>query len=215
MAIILVIKELRRYPMKKIIASSIAFFFLLGCASATLIKSNPPGAKLYLDGQLKGETPYTYADRAAAGTMKSVTLKKEDYKDFTGHIKREVLSVGALIGGLFFLIPLIWILEYPPEYIFEMEKTESKLSDTPQKPQVTPPEKPVTTTPVAPSPGTANILTVNWTFANIRSGAGDNYPVVTTVKQGDKLTVIGESGDWFNVRLENGQEGWISNKVAK
>ena len=56
---------------------------------------------------------------------------------------------------------------------------------------------------------------VTWTFANIRSGAGDNYPVVTTVKQGDKLTVIGESGDWFNVRLENGQEGWISNRVVK
>jgi len=168
-----------------------------------------------LDGQFKGETPYTYADRAAAGTMKSVTLKKEGHKDFTGHIKREVLSVGALIGGLFFLIPLIWILEYPPEYIFEMEKLEGKVSDTPQKPQVTPPEKPVTTTPATPSPSATNILTVNWTFANIRSGADDNYPVVTTVKQGDKLTVIGESGEWFNVRLENGQEGWISNKVVK
>src|SRR4030043_1043558 len=96
-AIILVIKELRRYPMKKIIASSMTFFFLFGCASATLVKSNPPGAKLYLDRQLKGETPYTYADRAAAGTMKSVTLNKEGYKDFTGHIKREGLSVGALI----------------------------------------------------------------------------------------------------------------------
>src|SRR4030043_1684887 len=106
MAIILVIKELRRYPMKKIIASSIAFFFLLGCASATLIKSNPPDAKLYLDGQYKGETPYTYADRAAAGTMRTVTLKKEGYKDFTGYIKREQLSVGALIGGILILIPL-------------------------------------------------------------------------------------------------------------
>jgi hypothetical protein len=215
MAIILVIKGIRRHPMKKIVASSIAFLFLFGCASATLIKSNPPGAKLYLDGQLKGETPYTYADRAAAGTMKSVTLKKEDYKDFTGHIKREVLSVGALIGGLFFLIPLIWILEYPPEYTFEMEKREGKVSDFPPKPQVAPPEKPATATPTTPSPGAANIITVRWTFANIRSGAGDNYPVVTTVKQGDKLTVIGESGEWFNVRLENGQEGWISNRVVK
>ena len=201
--------------MKKIIALSIAFLFLFGCASATVIKSNPPEAKLYLDGQLKGETPYTYADRSAAGTMKSVTLKKEGYKDFTGHIKREELSVPALIGGILILIPLIWVLEYPPEYTFEMEKLEGKVSDFPTKPQVTPPEKPVRTTPATPSPGTGNIITVRWTFANIRSGAGDNYPVVTTVKQGDKLTVIGESGEWFNVRLENGQEGWISNKVVK
>jgi hypothetical protein len=108
--------------MKKLIALMTVFFFLFGCASATVIKSNPPGAKLYLDGQLKGETPYTYADRAAAGTMRTVTLKKEGYKDFTGHIKREELSVPALIGGILILIPLIWVLEYPPEYTFEMEK---------------------------------------------------------------------------------------------
>jgi hypothetical protein len=197
--------------MKKIIASSMAFFFLFGCASATLVKSNPPGARLYLDGQLKGETPYTYADRAAAGTMKSVTLKKEGYKDFTGHIKREELSVGALILGILVLWPLlIWVLEYPPEYTFEMV-----LTDLPTKPQVTPPEKPTTSTPVTPSSGKASIVTVTWTFANIRSGAGNNYSVVTTVKQGDKLTVIGESGEWFNVRLESGQQGWISNRVVK
>jgi uncharacterized protein YgiM (DUF1202 family) len=62
---------------------------------------------------------------------------------------------------------------------------------------------------------TEKIVTVTWTFANIRSDPGDNYPVVTTVKQGDKLTVIGESGEWFNVRVEGGQQGWISNRVVK
>lgn len=108
--------------MKKILSLMTVFFFFLGCASATVIKSNPPEAKLHLDGQFKGETPYTYSDRAAAGTMRTVTLKKEGYKVFTGHIKRETLSVGALIGGIFLLIPLIWVLEYPPEYTFEMEK---------------------------------------------------------------------------------------------
>ncbi len=110
--------------MRKLIALAMVFFFLFGCASSTLIKSNPTGAKLYLDGQLKGETPYTYSDRAAAGTLRTVTLKKEEYKDFNGTIKREQLSVGALIGGIFLLIPLIWILEYPPQYNFEMEKIQ-------------------------------------------------------------------------------------------
>lgn len=108
--------------MKKLIALMMVFFFLLGCASSTVIKSNPSEAKLYLAGQFKGETPYTYSDSAAAGTMRTVTLKKEGYKDFTGHIKREQLSVGALIGGILLLIPLIWVLEYPSEYTFEMEK---------------------------------------------------------------------------------------------
>jgi len=110
--------------MRKLIAMAMALFFLFGCASSTLIKSNPPGAKLSLDGQVQGETPYTYSDQAIAGTMRTVTLKKEGYKDFSGTIKREKLSVGALIGGIFLLVPLLWVLEYPPEYNFEMEKAQ-------------------------------------------------------------------------------------------
>jgi N-acetylmuramoyl-L-alanine amidase len=96
-----------------------------------------------------------------------------------------------------------------------MEKLESKPSDLTTKPQATAPEKPTTLTPIPPSPVKAKIVTVTWTFGNIRSGAGDNYSLIATVKQGDKLIVIGESGEWFNVRLENGQEGWIKNTVVK
>jgi len=59
------------------------------------------------------------------------------------------------------------------------------------------------------------IVTVSWTFVNIRSGAGNDYPVVGSVNQGDKLIVIGESGEWLNVRLENNKQGWISNRVVK
>jgi uncharacterized protein YgiM (DUF1202 family) len=76
-------------------------------------------------------------------------------------------------------------------------------------------EKPKTSTLVTPSSGTTNIVTVTWTYVNILSGPGNNYSVVASVKQGDKLTVIGKSGAWFNVRLENGQQGWVSNRVVK
>jgi hypothetical protein len=51
-----------------------------------------------------------------------VTLKQEGYKDYNGEIKRQELSVPALIGGIFLLIPFIWILEYPPQHTFEMER---------------------------------------------------------------------------------------------
>jgi uncharacterized protein YgiM (DUF1202 family) len=73
------------------------------------------------------------------------------------------------------------------------------------------------TSSLSPSsvPSDKGLVTVTWTFANIRSGVGNDYPVVKYVKQGDKLTVIGTSGDWLNVRFENGQEGWISNRVVK
>lgn len=108
--------------MKKLIVLTAALFFLFGCASATIIKSNPPGAKLYLDEELKGETPYTYQDKSPAGKSRIVTLKKEGYRDFIGQIKRNKFSPGAFVGGMIFIIPLIWITEYPSEYTFEMEK---------------------------------------------------------------------------------------------
>jgi len=107
---------------KKITALTLVFFFLIGCASTTLIKSNPPGAKLQVDGKVVGETPHFYTDKAVAGTVRTVTLKKEGYKDFNGYIEREKLSVPALIGGIFLFVPFVWILEYPSRYYFEMEK---------------------------------------------------------------------------------------------
>jgi len=108
--------------MKKLIAVAMVFFFLFGCASTTLIKSNPPEAKIQVEGQSVGETPYFYTDKAVAGTTKSVILKKEGYKEVNGYIKREKLSVPILIGGIFLIVPLVWVLEYPSQYNFEMEK---------------------------------------------------------------------------------------------
>jgi len=69
--------------------------------------------------------------------------------------------------------------------------------------------------PGQPTTSVSNVVTVTWTFANVRSGAGDDFSLVATVRQGDRLTVIGEDGDWLNVRLENGQVGWIDHKKVR
>jgi hypothetical protein len=107
---------------KKVIVLVTVICFLVGCSSSTLIKSDPPAAKLYLDGQYKCETPCTYKDTAPAGSSKTVLLKKEGYKDTTGLIKKEELVVGPLIEPILVLFPFIWIPGYPSEYTFEMEK---------------------------------------------------------------------------------------------
>jgi hypothetical protein len=95
----------------------------------------------------------------------------------------------------------------------EIKLTPQKV-DTPSKLQPTSTEKPLTPKEVTPQ-SSKNIVTVTGTSANIRSGAGNEFSIVTTVKQGDKLTFLGEYGEWFNVRLENGQEGWINNMFVK
>jgi uncharacterized protein YgiM (DUF1202 family) len=67
----------------------------------------------------------------------------------------------------------------------------------------------------APAPSDKYRLTVTGTFANIRTGAGNEFSLIATVKQGDKLILLGESGDWYHVRMENGQEGWVNNRFVK
>lgn len=84
----------------------------------------------------------------------------------------------------------------------------------PLEKKLLPAEKPQTITPVTPESRT-NIIVVTGTSANIRSGAGNEFPIVTTVKKGDKLILLGEYGEWLNVRSDNGQEGWINSRFIK
>ncbi|MDO4173371.1 MAG: SH3 domain-containing protein [Eubacteriales bacterium] len=49
------------------------------------------------------------------------------------------------------------------------------------------------------------------TSVNVRSGAGNNYPVVTCVSKGQSVTVNGSSGNWTKVTA-NGKSGYIYNK---
>lgn len=86
--------------------------------------------------------------------------------------------------------------------------------DTPSKYQPSLPEIPQMNKSVT-SEARTNIIIVTGTAANIRSGAGNEFLIVTTVKQGDKLVLLGEHGEWFNVRLENGKEGWINSRFIK
>jgi hypothetical protein len=94
------------------------------------------------------------------------------------------------------------------------QKLQPQGVDTTTKPQAPLTEKPPIVKPVAPSP-VKNIVVVTGTSANIRSGAGNEFPTIAIVKQGDKLIFLGEYNEWFNVRLENGQEGWINRMFIK
>jgi uncharacterized protein YgiM (DUF1202 family) len=217
-----------------------AIFILAGCASIVsksnwpmAIRSTPDQADISImdtkDGTeiFKGKTPAVVTLSSKGGYFKgksyTTQISKEGFNTQIRPITSDVngwyfgnILFGGLIGMLIVdpLTGAMWTLD--PQTI--NAKLESKTSNIPSdltKPLVPPPEKPTTLTPVTPPMGTEKIATVTWTFANIRSGAGNDYPVVTTVKQGDKLTVIGEFGEWFNVRLESGQQGWISNGVVK
>lgn len=69
---------------KKIINTTVSLMLassilLSSCASTTIIQSNPSGAKVYLNGEPAGVTPYTHQDTKLVGTTTSLKLEKEGY----------------------------------------------------------------------------------------------------------------------------------------
>jgi len=45
---------------------------------------------------------------------------------------------------------------------------------------------------------------------NVRGGPGTGYAVVGTVHNGDRLQVLGSSGDWYKIKLPDGGTGWVA-----
>jgi hypothetical protein len=49
---------------------------------------------------------------------------------------------------------------------------------------------------------------------NVRSGPGIHYESIRQVKKDDVLDWLGERGEWFQVQLGGGREGWVHRNVA-
>jgi len=93
------------------------------CASTTIIQSDPSGAKLYLNGESVGTTPYTHEDTKIIGSTTTVRLTMDGYEDFIASFSRnEEVDVGAIIGGIFFLFPFLWTMKYKPYHNYELIK---------------------------------------------------------------------------------------------
>tara|TARA_B100000768_G_C11110721_1_gene303123 strand:+ start:179 stop:571 length:393 start_codon:yes stop_codon:yes gene_type:complete len=107
---------------------SILFFFsglflLSSCSSSTLIQSVPSGAKVYLDKEYAGFTPCLMEDMKISWSRTRVEIKLEGYEDFRTTItKDEEINVGALVGGVFSVVPFAWVMQYKPHHMYELEK---------------------------------------------------------------------------------------------
>jgi curli biogenesis system outer membrane secretion channel CsgG len=75
--------------------------------------------------------------------------------------------------------------------------------------------QPTSLTPTATPRQLGSSMQVTGSSVNVRSGPGTTHGIVTSVKRGDRLTFLGESGNWYQVRLPNGKEGWIYKKLVK
>ena len=105
----------------RIVAVGLAATMVAACAGQTVIRSNPPGATVFMNGVPVGRTPYLMKDRKIVGSTTSIRLEHPGYEPLDLVIARnEKLDAVALIGGLFLLVPLLWIMEYNPDHFFTL-----------------------------------------------------------------------------------------------
>ncbi len=100
------------------------------CSSTTLIQSEPSGAKVYMNEEYKGVTPLTYSDTKIVGSVTTLRLEKEGYETFNTLLSRnERVDVGAIIGGLFVLVPFLWTMQYNPTHTYELKPLQQASLD--------------------------------------------------------------------------------------
>ncbi len=125
---------------------------LVGCTSSTVIRSNVPGAKVYLDGSYVGNTPYTMSDTKIVGSSTAVRIEAPGYQTTNAVISRnEQFSVGACIGGVFLLFPFLWIMDYKPDHMYQMAG-QGAPAGHPQQPGAYPQPAPQPYPQPAPAP---------------------------------------------------------------
>jgi hypothetical protein len=137
----------------RLAAGCTAVAFLAACASSTLIQSQPTGAKLYLNGEPVGNTPYTMSDTKMIGSITTVRLESPGYETSTGAITRnEEFNVGPCIGGMFVLVPFLWMFGYKPTHTFELKPAGASGSfQTPPGSYAAPPTQLGAPPPAAPA----------------------------------------------------------------
>ena len=67
---------------------------------------------------------------------------------------------------------------------------------------------------VPSSPSTSGHLVVI-KAANVRAAANNKSKIITTLKKGAKVENLGNSGNWFNVKLSSGLTGWVFKDLVK
>ncbi len=106
--------------MKKTIAIVLSAALFASCSSTTMIRTTDPQAKIYIDGEFKGTGTVTHTDTKIVGATNSVRIEKPGCEPaFYTFSRSEEFDAGACAGGVFLLVPFLWIQKYKPERTYE------------------------------------------------------------------------------------------------
>lgn len=108
--------------MKNLVLIALAGLYLAGCSSTTIVRSTDKDVKIYIDGEMKGRGSVVHTDTKTVGSTTSVRMEKPGCEpQFYTFARNEEFDAGACAGGVFVLVPFLWIQKYKAEHVYEYE----------------------------------------------------------------------------------------------
>lgn len=132
-----------------------AFVFASGCAHDVTIKSNPPGAKVFIDGEERGETPLSFEEENGFFEQREVRVELEDYQTIeTTIVQSEPVwacaAPSVCLGPFTFCISCLglrYATKYAEEYEIVLDPIRKDGSDPARPPEEEEPLDPEMTIP--------------------------------------------------------------------
>jgi PEGA domain len=104
------------------IACAVTLCAFAGCASSTVLQTQPPGARVSINGAVVGNTPYTLTDTKIVGSSTSIHFEYPGYAPLDVTISRsEEVDVLPLIAGILVLVPLLWVMKYQSTHLYQLQ----------------------------------------------------------------------------------------------
>lgn len=71
------------------------------------------------------------------------------------------------------------------------------------------------TAPSSAAPSAAVQIESTTDNLNVRSGPGQNHPVLQKIHPGTRYTVVQKQGDWYQIQLSHATKGWVAGWLVK
>ena len=111
-------------------------FTSLACSTTTKFVSDPPGAKVYINGEFIGDTPCDFGTKTGLPDRYHIQLRKAGYSELNVYIDAEMWLVWALlVVPLTFGVSIPWAWTLEGMYKFKLEA----LAAAPTEPAAPPP----------------------------------------------------------------------------
>ena len=212
--------------------ASLCAVLLFSCASApyrTSLQLNPEPGKLSFSQQ---DLDYAYNTAVSTGldlgyrvvsssvAQRMVTLNRLRSADMVSETMEVSVDSKGPVGN----VGIVYQSPKPLEDVTVKEFTDrflAKLRARPSAQAVTPAPsrpgsvrvQPETRPSSGEQPGETHLILLK--NGNIRTEPSTKGKVIRTLRKGEKVIKLDESGDWFNVGLPSGGTGWISRRLVK